>query len=680
LKPNNEKWLKSSFSLELWIKPRLNLINDDIVIFSIDSDTKSCSSTLQFVQTSVSPSFSSSVVNELQFSLLFCNKYGSSGYLPSPVLSPPLTVHNESKLIHIVTNIEFSNYTLPSSKGTPITLCEVTVSYTVNGITYDSQSVTATSVTTSYFPFSWPSTALILIHVFPLNKPSCFSLPSSVAALYRLVLYSTALSSSEQQLLYSFPLPSNPLITSNFTRTIQENGQIGDHSSDPSYFLQPIANTALPVIAFHVYSFDFDPSNPFSIVNLQRMKEREKEGNHSLMVELLLSIGTMKGVLYDLNGNPLSKKSSSSSSLIFIAQQQDQDDSKNGEFSITLRYRPPFNQFSSLSSNSAENHPLPFTILSYRAYRNDDGLLHRFSETVGTAAILVQQVYRPPSPSIGLSSTGIARTMISLTLSGSVDKIQKEPTNKIIGALITSSPLFGTLFSSNDAGESSEITSFPHLLSLSPLSSAASSVTTSGLHLSYYYTGAEDGKNIVGIDSFSFGVIDSFNLSSISTNYSLIIRNALTIDSSSLSFTCNEDDEVSSSSFSSSPVSSTALNVVTLKGNDLSFEKRKLRIRILSFPSFGSFDEIPTSSVSQQQQQFFIDHPLTSSNYSFGVSLHYQQRRKDYFTFPFRTWDNYTISSNLLRPDSFSYQIETFGSSEISSAKSSPVTAAIAEM
>jgi hypothetical protein len=653
--------LTSSFAFEFWIKPRRNLIDDDIVVLSIDSDTKSCSSSVQFVQTSVSSSFSSASSSFVQFSLLFCNKYGSSGYLSSPVLSPPLTAHNESKLMHIIANVEFSNFTLPSSKGTPIKLFDVTVSYIIDGVSYTDQSVTATSVTTSYLPRTWSSTALV--HVFPTSHiPDCFSpFSSSSASLYRLALYPVALSFSEQQLLYSSPLPFNPFFTSNVTVTVQENGQIGDHSTDPSYFLRDsmIPNNSLPIVSFHVYSFDFDPINPFSPMNIQRMKETEERRNHSsIMIELFpasssfsSSLKVLKGELYNFDGTPLSAKSDSSSALTLPVQQVGEEHPTNGEFSLSLRYRPPFNQFSSLSSVQAN---LPFTMFPYRAY---DSYLGISSEAMGNVAIFIQQVYKPPSPAFDLSATGLPRTLIPLTLSGYVDKVQNEPNNKIIIALVASSPSFGQLFSTT--GE--EITAFPHYLSLSLAS------TTHDHHLSYYYTGPEEGKSIVGVDSFSFGVIDAFNLSSISTNYSLIIRNALSVDSTSLSFTCNENDDDDNS---------TVPNLITLKGKDLSSEIRKVRLRILSFPAFGSFVELSGSDSASQQQRFFFDtHPLTFANYSSGIILHYQQTKKDYFTFPRKTWENQTISGSFL-PDSFSYQVEIFGSKI--SGKSQPVTATIA--
>ena len=272
--------------------------------------------------------------------------------------------------------------------------------------------------------------------------------------------------------------------------TIKENGELGDHTADPSYYYKPIPSTALAYVGLTFYALDDQPISP----------------NYNAITGLPNTLAVLSSLppanlcqLYYMNGTLIQ-----SSGAIIAYNYTTQ--------AYSLRIRPPYNMISSPPSQPV----CYFTFSALNVKYNSLSLVP------ATISVIVTQVNKPPIANTNLASV-LADTYNILTLTGTVTNAA------LYGGYIVGLPKYGSLYAV-----------YPNRsIALTPIILTAQRpsyyVNMSTPLIAYRYTGSQTVvdqltfNGVLNSDRFMFTVQDVNSRQSLSAQYNITVDTALAI-------------------------------------------------------------------------------------------------------------------------------------------------------
>ena len=365
----------------------------------------------------------------------------SNGLISSPKsYVPSISGSTSLSLIHVVSSLRFyySNINW------------IDTQFSFNGVPDALKSPYGSSY--SYDVTTWKSSDYINL------------LPSSTSPflyhtyLFYFTVYNRTLSSDEIRQNYQAKLPKSVPTVTSFTQVVQENGIVGDHYSNPAYYLSPIPVADLVIIYLKAKNFDDDPSSPNYVAN--------QTASQQMKLKIFNLPDSNKGLFYDaytyqiLTNNSIVLK-----------------DLVTGTY--MLRFRPSYGK---VSVNNGT-----YTSFSYMGI----GVNSIQSSANATVSLIVSPIVYPPI----VNTIGV--TSISRKLS---TNIALSTSSQIAGAQILAFPQYGDIYRVLQNGTA--------VL----LSSHSNGVVGAPFTLKYLYKGSESSplsSTIINKDYFSFRLIDS---------------------------------------------------------------------------------------------------------------------------------------------------------------------------
>ena len=403
---------------------------------------------------------------------------------------------------------------------------------------------------------------------------------------------------------------SLPLATSADV-TVQQNGEVGDHSAVPAFYLAPIPADELALVFLLASDVDDDPAS--SLYNATT--------GPTVRVQIT-SLPSHGGLLYQADGTPIL---SSGAAVLRNA---------NASGNFTVRFRPPTDVCSANSSH----------FVSSFTFRAIDGVTSVASTHNATVRVAVTSINQPP----------VASVMARVTLMASTAPTPLPPFNgtdpddsAVVGAAITALPARGDLYIVHANGT----------ISRTPINvtTAAGSATFLPLGLfqvAYRYTGSHNlavtnaSSGAFAQDSFRFAVRDAQGRLSVSLPCNVTVSNAVR----SLPYTQNE------LALEGQP------SPLLVQGEDLSGLNRSLHVRITRFPSRGTLYSADADGSARGRplnaSQATADGVIGHGNAS--MKLYYcSHQGYPYFTTPNVTWNGTSLSGT--DADSFEYALYAEG-------------------
>lgn len=419
----------------------------------------------------------------------------------------------------------------------------------------------------------WNSSALV--QIFPSKTPgedlkekeSSLFYDDGALALFHLSIFnnSNALNGSiALQMFTNIKPPRSPFVPIDTLISVLENGQVGDQSLNPGFFEQEIRSEELPIVTFPWFQFDsreISPNfNPLADANVTIMTASSSAS----------SIGTW----YYVNGSQVFNRNSTPleipSSLLY---------SPTESKVFSLRYRPPKDIYSVSKLDIIERLAFVCRILQEGPSVGDSA----------TVSILVQRVYRPPRPYSPLQRiSSVSRAFSAVQLLGQAIELDTH----IVGVYLPQLPHSGALWFKELNG------------SLTPVKFNNTNPTVSTVHQSissfhqyaplnfgtndsllYMYSGeevrdAKSGNNddgVVGLDYFTFRLVDNRGLFSVSANVSIQVQTALIIRP--ITYDVVEGRN----------------NTLYIAVEDLALQPRPLRLQLqINTPGFGHLFAVPS--------------------------------------------------------------------------------------
>ena len=288
--------------------------------------------------------------------------------------------------------------------------------------------------------------------------------------MYYWSMWSPALSASETFSRYEAGSPNSRPVAHDVVARIQQNGEVGDHSSDPSFYSTKIASAELAIITLLPY--DYDDVNAATEDEMVRAQ--------------ITSLPSNGGTLYLTNGTEIS-----------TVPTEIYRDSSTGNF--TVRFRPRLNVY----SNSDVDYVSNFTYVALEG----TGGQNLTSLSRGLVLITASHVNQPPVPASNSNATVFAGALTTLPALEGTDV-----DGTIVNATILALPGRGRLYEvyPNGSIASSELTAN------SPLSTFS---------VAYIYSGPQSAA--VNSDSFTFAVTDDDGFTSVPATYSISVEVAV---------------------------------------------------------------------------------------------------------------------------------------------------------
>eukprot|EP01034_Spumella_vulgaris_P024002 gene24002-30289_t len=454
-----------------------------------------------------------------------------------PTLSPlafrfvPQIYGTSTEMQHVVVGIVFINYKFPSGKWN----YELDAKYTING-GYNSSTNLAgySSLTTNLQPsVAWSQSDYLTV------------LPTAVTAgtstfngeVDYLAIYNRELSFVEAKQNFDAGPPNSRPVVSNNTATILENGQMGDQSKNPAYYLSVIPSSSLSILYLSVVDRDNNLGSP----NI---------GGPRPFV--YLTTYPALSTLYYLNGTEIARPVGGSPFRILVPY-----DEVSGGYA--LRIRPPWNVYSTSSS------PI-VSLFSYVAVDGQTGLI---STEEAWMHVMVTHVNKPPVITSNQVQTVSARTMTIITLSGT------DSDSAIVSAQVTvSNSGIAQMFLVYPNGSISNI-------NLALIGTSVVSLLSAPFRFAYNFLGSQylsssQSNPFIAQDAITFTLKDDQGVESAKGQIAVNVVTALLTSGTPLT--------VKSPTNAVSNVKSN----ITIYGTDLGSPARTLRVRIIVPPVYGS--------------------------------------------------------------------------------------------
>ena len=374
--------ISNSFTVEFWYQSNssatttTNFQQHEIMAISYVSPNK-C---LYYVQISEAASLTATSGTTIVAS--FCNTNLGSINLYMPVLLPSTT----GSINHIVVEIAYN--TIKTLTYT------VSANYTVNGVAVG--SVWDGSMSAKYDASTWNTNSKL--RVFGTTTDGSVD---DGGNLYLLALYNSALTHKEIVQNYNGKLPRSQPVVAAQQVTIREGGEVGDHSAQPSYYLQPIPTLQLATMDISAVNADDASNSPNYNASIPYMRVQ-------LLLYTLPPVSAM--TLYTVSDVPLTASTSvpsSSSSTTPPGYVDVPRDPTTGKY--TLHLRPPYGRYS----------PIPTTQYCNFSYRAIDGKTGIATGPV-SVRVTITHVHRPPIISTLPRSNLIQGKLAGLVLNATV--------------------------------------------------------------------------------------------------------------------------------------------------------------------------------------------------------------------------------------------------------------------
>lgn len=430
-----------------------------------------------------------------------------------------------------------------------------------------------------------------------------------IGKVYYFAFYEHILNSSQISTNYNAKLPPSPTFVAPMTVHIQENGEVGNHSQDPSFYSRPILATQLPIISLEGYNFDNTPESP----------NYNPFGLSTMSFEIVSNVSI--GVLYFENGIEITK---------FPATIH-----RNGSTGLyNVRYRPPYDKF---------NIDFTTPLASFYIQANDSNEL----SANAIVSIFVSHVPKPPvvSPQNQFFSI-YANQFASITVSGvDID-------SPIKSMIIDSLPQLGNLSVLHKVNQS-----FIKL----------TNTIISGTTLSYLYNGPQVSLNpefalngILAKDSFQFRLIDASGRKSVPGYANITIQTSLV----ALPNTINYHSKITNAIEG-------LCSLIKLHGMDLSsINQRTLSIEITKSPYFGKLyskstcsfsDLLPT--INSTFTSYLLNGTIRPNEYQTkGLSVYYLGEPY-YFSYPYAKFNGSFIPTVM---DEIQYRVHSLSDKSVS--------------
>lgn len=428
--------------------------------------------------------------------------------------------------------------------------------------------------------------------------------PSWNGELYSFTLFNDSLTSVSVKTLFENGSPNALPVVNSMNVTVQQNGEMGDHSNEPRFYESPIPSNEVSVITLDADDRDeLETSHPYSSSRRSAAKVQ------------LLSLPLHGGTLYYMNGTEILNP------FTIISRNRDYNNT------FVVRYRPIFDQYS-----DNVNH----TLDSFRFRAVDGYVSNTYSINNATVGIIVSRVNRPPVPQENNTAMVYAGKWTVLPVLNGTDS------DGVISRLaITSLPAYGQLFSITNTMAYTNDTA-----ALTPNSTSPDAIVyLDSLRLAYKYTGPQnmtlrDGGILTG-DRFSFKLVDNEGAISRMEWANITIKTALTALSTTVY--SSSDDNVA--------IEGQYANVI-IKGVDHSDEKRDLLVELVRTPRHGNIVSRSNRASIFSANSTLDDVIPGSGEYSVGANISYIGN-EDFFSIPSTAWDGSAISVS----DHFTFRV-----------------------
>ena len=371
--------ISKSFTVEFWYQSNAsttttNFQQHEIMAISYSSPNK-CP---YYVQISEAVGLAATSGTTIVTS--FCSTSLGSINLYMPVLLPSATGSTNHIVVEIAYNtIKTMTYT-------------VSANYTVNGVAVG--SVWDGSMSAKYDASTWNTNSKL--RVFGTTTDGSVD---DGGNLYLLALYNSALTHQEIMQNYKGKLPRSQPVVAPQQVTIREGGEVGDHSAQPSYYLQTIPTLQLATMDINAVNADDSTTSPNYNASIPYMRVQ-------LLSSTLPSASVM--TLYTISGVPLVATPSSIPSSTTPARYVDVPrDPTTGRY--TLHLRPPYGHYS----------PSPTTQYCNFSFRAIDGKTG-IATAPTSVQLVVTHVHRPPIINTPRRSNLVQGKIAGLTLNATV--------------------------------------------------------------------------------------------------------------------------------------------------------------------------------------------------------------------------------------------------------------------
>lgn len=388
-----------------------------------------------------------------------CSNSNGFETLDKSYVSASMLSGSTLNLVHVVSSIRFYSQAVNN-----IIYYIIDTQFSFNGVL---NPVATGGSTNSKSPTTWQTSSFL--NLLPSSSPY-------QTYLFYFSVYNRQLSASEIQQNYQAKLPKSPPIVSSFTQIVQENGIVGDHYNNPSYYFSPIPTNELVIIYLKAYNYDDDPSSPNYVAN--------QTASQQMKVKVFNLPGSSTGQFYDVN----TLQVLTNNSIIL-------KDLTTGAFK--MYFRPAYGK-SSINNGT-------YTSFSYMGI-NFDAVQ---SSTNATASLIVQSIDYPPIAS------AVEIKTLSRKLSGN---IVLSTSNQITGMQILVFPQYGDVYRILQNGTAVLLHRNSNTIIGSPYT------------LKYIYTGSETNPlspTIISKDTFTFRLIDTKNHISTNTSCSINVTTAI---------------------------------------------------------------------------------------------------------------------------------------------------------
>ena len=363
--------LSSSISVEIWAAFGNETTRDSTILTFASADhSGDCEFGLKLMQRRNTDSEDYSRT----FRVLICSIFGDTLALD---LTSGYNEINSDRINHLVFSIGFKN----------VVNFEVEASLIING---NSEAITVrrSLQDPGYDPTQWAPT----FHLWVLRDPTQANFQLWIGTLYKLAIYNSSVENEDVLALYNEGFVNSRPVVWNISLIVQEDGEVGSHYSDPSYYENPVPIPDL--VSISLPSYDLEDS--YFGTNISY---------------IFFAALPKRGELYD----------------IYTFDKITEDRSI---ICCTVKFRPDFNQFSSPAMSVFDT----FSIYAV------DGITHIKSINTATISIIVSQVNHPPAPENVMYEVfyGVQKVI-------SLPGYDREDGFSIQGSEITTLPQFGIL-------------------------------------------------------------------------------------------------------------------------------------------------------------------------------------------------------------------------------------------
>ena len=489
------------------------------------------------------------------------------------------------------------------SFGKVARLYTLDINATIDGRFNSSTGSVSSSSSNGYFsPKYWVASSMFILSG---NAAGTVQTTSAVN-LYLLALHNNSMTSAAIAANYAKGLPRSIPVPVSAKVSVQEDGEVGNHATQPAFYSAPIPTSQLAIINLRIVDIDDTPASP---------NYNPVIGPRSVAVITSLPPPTLCQFYY-LNGTALSTAASAHATIHYSSVTQ----------SYPIRIRPAYNTYS-------RNLSTPFCTLRFAAL---DPVSGQLSPTTATVSMVVTRVDKPPIAKKNLNSTVYASKLTVLVLRGqSFD-------SPSAGAFLRSLPAHGLLYV---VYKNLTVSKTPIVFARNQTEFRLPNVSLACV--AYRSTSSQTllaAHSLDGFlfhDSFTFSVVDMQNRQSIPTSYTLRVMSAISV--------------VPSTRLCSQHV----LSPVVLTATDSSSLNRNLTVKIISLPTSGVLYRYSRpSNLSSPLIPLNVNDVLPSVMsypYRTGVTIYYLGG-VTYFNTPSVRSNGSKLS---VAPDSFRFQAMT---------------------